>query len=200
MESVPIWIDYGVFAISIFMAIIAIAATLISYNVYAANTSPDVIVHLEPNPDAKSVFNLIIENIGRGAAKDVVFSPASPLPQEAFGIENAPMPSEMDHGPILTGIPYLAPGSSRTIMLGQFSGLEQWLGDKSLVINIQCKRANPIFGVSKTVCTSSSIDIFSYAAVEMADNSHAKKIKDELKKLNSNISTLISVIHARKVD
>ncbi len=172
------------------MAIVAIAATLISYSVYAGNTSPDVIVHLEQDPDSKSILNLVIENIGKGSAKYIVFTPESPLPQSAFGIENAPMPKQMDYGPIITGIPYLAPNSRRVMMLGQYSGLKNWLNENSIIINIKCERANKVFGVSKYVFTSSSIDIFSFATSESSDNSNAKGIKDELKKLTKEIGAV----------
>jgi len=165
MESVPMWVEYGAFFVSIFMAVVAIAATMISYSVYAGNTAPEVIVYLEQNPDAKMIFNLVIKNIGRGPAKNVVFEPESKLPKEAFGAGNAPMPDAMDSGPIITGIPYMAPGSSRIMMVGQYPGLYKWLGERSIVINIRCERAQKLFGFSRLVDTSSSIDIYSYATL-----------------------------------
>ena len=171
MESLPTWIGYGSFLVSIFMAIVAIAATSISYSVYYANSNPDVIVHLEQNPESKTVLNLIIENIGNGSAKNISFSTEKPLPQEAF---NQPI-QEMSKGPIITGIPYLAPGSSRTLMLGMYRGLEKWLNDESIIINIECERKSPIFGLTKKVYTSSSIDVYSFLAVEASDNSNSKK-------------------------
>ena len=194
MELTFNWIEYSAFGVSLFMAIVAIAATLISYSVYAGNTSPDVIVHLEQDPDSKSILNLVIENIGKGSAKHIVFTPESPLPQSAFGIENAPMPKQMDHGPIITGIPYMAPNSKRVMMLGQYAGLKNWLNENSIVINIKCERANKVFGISKYVLTSSSIDVFSFATSESSDNSNAKGIKDELKKLTKEISAVRKVM------
>jgi hypothetical protein len=189
------WMEYSAFFISIFMALVAIAATMISYSVYAGSTSPDVVVHLEQDPHSKSILNLVIQNIGKGSAKNIVFTPESPLPQDAFGIENAHMPKQMDRGPIITGIPYLAPNAKRVMMLGQYSGLENWLKDKSIVINIKCERANKVFGISKFVHTSSSIDIFSFATSESSDNSNAKGIKDELKKLNKEIAAIKKLIY-----
>lgn len=195
MDATVNWLDYSSFFVSVFMALVAIAATTISYSVFAANTSPEVIVHLEQDPDARTIFLLVIQNIGNGAAKNVKFIPESPLPQEAFGmVGDAQMPKEMDHGPIISGIPYMAPGSSRTIMLGQYGGLEKWLNDKSLTINIECERANKFFGVPNVVRTSSSIDIHSFLATDASDNSHAKGIRDELKKLNKEVSQLRALI------
>ena len=58
--------------VSIFMAIVAIVATAISCSVYYVTSNPEVIVHLKQNPDSKTVFNLIIENIGNGPAKNTL--------------------------------------------------------------------------------------------------------------------------------
>ena len=110
MENVPVWVGYASFCISMFVAFVALAATMISYTVYAANTSPEVIVHLEQNQDSKTILNLVIENIGKGAARNVTFYPEASLPQEAFGFEDAPIPEPMAKGPLVNGIPYLAPG------------------------------------------------------------------------------------------
>ncbi|OOC08921.1 hypothetical protein [Thioalkalivibrio halophilus] len=123
MENVPAWVGYASFYVSMFVAFVALSATMISYTVYAANASPDVIVHLEQNPDSKTVLNLVIENIGKGAAQNVTFHPEAPLPQEAFGFDDAPIPEPMAKGPLVNGIPYLAPGSQRRMMLGQYGGL-----------------------------------------------------------------------------
>jgi len=173
------------------MALIAIAATTISYSVFSANSSPDVIVHLELDQDTGSLFNLVIENIGNGAAKNVRFKPESPLPQKAFGMPgDAQMPKEMDYGPIINGIPYMAPGTSRKILLGQYGGLVQWLKDESLIINVECERANKIFGIPNMVRNTSSIDVHSFLGTGLGDNSNAKGIKDELKKLNKEVSQL----------
>lgn len=192
MENVPEWVGYASFYVSMFVAFVALAATMISYTVYAANTSPEVIVHLEQNQDSKTVLNLVVENIGKGAARNVTFHPETPLPQEAFGVEDAPMPEPMAKGPLVNGIPYLAPGSQRKIMLGQYGGLTKWFEDKSISIRVECERTNMLLLKSRRVVTYSSVDIFSFADTDASDNSHAKAIRDELRKLNSEVARLRS--------
>ena len=53
---------------------------------------------------------------------------------------------------------------------------------------MECERANQLLLKRQRVVTYSSVDIFSFADTDASDNSHAKAIQDELKKLNSEVA------------
>ena len=88
--------------ISIFMALIAIASVVVTYAVFRSSTDPVVIVYADPDIKRSSIVNLIIKNIGNGAAYNIKFKPTRPLPYEAFSIEvPEKMPDSMKVGPSL---------------------------------------------------------------------------------------------------
>jgi len=90
------WITIGGFWVSIFMAIVAISAVLVSYIVYRASSAPNVIVYADDDERRPTMIVLVIENIGHGPAKNVTFFPARDLPKDAWGFDDAQMPQKMN--------------------------------------------------------------------------------------------------------
>ncbi len=70
-----------------------------------ADTDPDIVVYLEPFH--ASFVNMVIKNIGRGAASDITFiyDHSSPLADLSL-----PQGSSLNHINLFNGLPYLAPG------------------------------------------------------------------------------------------
>lgn len=180
--------------ISIAMLFVGGVAIWVSYTVYSANISPEVIIYVDDNPDAKSIINLVIKNIGRGVAKNIKFKPNKALPKNAFGFEEAKMPLVMDEGPIITGISNLAPDSSRVIMFGRYHGLEKWFEGKSIDIEITYERSSKLPFKSKYIKSISTLDVYSFATTDASDNSHAKKLVDEIKKLKDELSSIKRIL------
>ena len=133
MES---WTDIGVFWISFMLAIITITATIINYLFFRSQIDPEVLVYVSPDEKRPSIIILIIENIGRGIAKEIEFTLSKPIPKKAFGInfDEAKIPQTMDCGPLINGIPALGPGSKRIITWGQYGGLKKGFGDGDVKI------------------------------------------------------------------
>lgn len=93
--------------ISVFMALIATASTIITYAVYRSSTDPEVIVYVDTDKKRPSFIILIIENIGKGPAENITFETSRPLPEKAFSIEEpSNMPETMKSGPIVEGVPF----------------------------------------------------------------------------------------------
>lgn len=190
MDTVT-WVDIATVSIGVFMALVAVSSTLISLNVYASSNAPDVIVYPELNEESKGILNLVIRNIGKSPAKNITFQFDSAIPQRAFGLENPPMPEAMDDGPLINGIPYMAPGAYRSFMWGQYGGLAKWFEKNAINVKVNYERTNSILFKPRRLSNLCTLDIYSFSTTDISDNSHGKKIADEVVKLNRNIDRLI---------
>jgi hypothetical protein len=189
------WITIGGFWVSIFMAIVAISAVLISYIVYRASNAPNVIIYAGDDDHRPMIILLVIENIGHGSAKNVTFSPARDLPKEAWGFDDAPMPEKMTDGPIVSGIPYLAPGGRRVINWGQYGGLKKWFEDSTIDVKVSFERCDPNPFLRKRITSVSTVEVVSFAGTDASDSNWDKKIAKELEELNSQMKKLVTAVN-----
>lgn len=176
--------------ISILMALIAVATAVVTYAVFRSATDPTVIVYAQPDLQRQSLVNLIIENIGRGAAHKISFKPSRPLPANAFSIpipEN--MPDAMQSGPIVYGIPFLAPGQRLSISWGQYGGLYKYLGDEPIRVDAICYRT-PTGFFSKKIKASSTLDIRMFKTSESTEHGYGPNLVKELKAINSTLKSI----------
>lgn len=112
MTPDPHWTTFASFWISLIAVVAAIAATVINRALLRTQVDPSVILYATGDPDRPTIINLVVENMGRGLARDIQFTLAEPIPSRAFGVADAPMPAEMDSGPLISGIPALGPALS----------------------------------------------------------------------------------------
>jgi len=111
-----LWTEIGMLCTTVVLVFITVSATVINYLFFRSQTDPEVIVYASLDERRPSVVILVIENIGRGLAKNITFASSKPIPQKAFGLgDDAPTPRTMDYGPIINGIPSLGPHSKRII-------------------------------------------------------------------------------------
>jgi hypothetical protein len=177
--------------ISIFMALIAVATAIVTYAVFRSATDPAVIVYAQPDLQRQSIINLIVENIGRGAAHEVFFKSSRPLPQKAFSIPiPEEMPDLMQSGPIANGIPFLAPGQRLLISWGQYGGLYKYLGNDPIRIEAFCYRTQPKGLFSKKFQSSSILDIRMFRTSESAEHGYGPNLVKELKALNVTLKSI----------
>ena len=87
------------------VGLVAVASLVVNYLLLREIHDPKVIVYAVADKKRPSVLNLVIKNIGKGVALDVTFKSSEPIPGNAFGIENAPIPDAMITGPFVSGIP-----------------------------------------------------------------------------------------------
>ena len=99
--------------LSLVALLIALASTVINYLLLRAQQDPEVVVFAVPDARRPSIINLIIENVGKGIARDTSFELIRPMPWKAFGFAEAGMPKQMTRGPMIYGIPFLSPGEKR---------------------------------------------------------------------------------------
>ena len=182
------------FWVSIFMAVVAVLAVSVSYIVYRASNAPNVIVYANDDRRRPTLIELVIENIGHGPAKNVIFFPARDLPKNAWGFDDAKMPQKMDEGLIVTGISYLAPGARRVINWGQYGGLKRWFEDSTVDIKVCFERCDAIPFGKRRMTTLSTVEVSSFASTDASDSNWDKKIAKELEELNTHMQKLVALI------
>lgn len=171
--------------ISVFMALIATASIVVTYAVFRSSTDPVVIVYADPDLKRPSIINLIIKNIGIGAAHSIKFKPSRPLPYEAFGISMPEkMPAMMEVGPIVTGIPFLAPGQQITLTWGQYGGLDMYIGNNPIQIEIQYYVVGKARFYSRRLSAISSLDVRTFERSESTEYGYGPNLVKEFSALN----------------
>ncbi|WP_420449048.1 hypothetical protein [Candidatus Palauibacter sp.] len=107
---------------------VAAIAAVAAYLLVRIASDPHVIVYVRHDAESRvSLLLIMIENVGRGVAHNVKFKLSRDIPKFVAGIKPTGKKTEriesMSDGALVTGIPYLAPGESRTIAWGQYGGL-----------------------------------------------------------------------------
>lgn len=121
------WATVGLVLVSLF-------ATILNYWLVRSTHDPHVVVYSASDPDRSTVLVLVVKNVGRGLAYDVRFDTSEPIPWKAWGVsvEEAKSPETMEEGPLIDGIPLLAPQESRVMNWGQFGGLKAALDGRAI--------------------------------------------------------------------
>ncbi|MEN6622815.1 MAG: hypothetical protein ABFD50_14850 [Smithella sp.] len=166
--------------ISLVALVIALTSTIINYLLLCSQQEPNIIVYALPDSRRPSIINLVIENVGRGRARDITFQTNRTIPQRAFGFDKAPIPEAMKEGPLIDGIPAFSAGEKRIITWGQFHGLQKGLGDDVLDIAATYKSFPILRFNSKSHKTTSSIDIKSFKGTDASDQNWDKKTAEQL--------------------
>lgn len=184
--------------------LVTLLAVSVAYLALVKQSKPHILVHYRPNPNIQSIIDLVIENIGNGMARNVVFS--KPLPARCYGIEI----SNGDGDEILSnGIPAISVGQKYIYDGGQYGGLSEKLG-KQLEIEIRYKYKNPL-GISrsrKEVCvlsishlqnmtTRASAEQAIVDALKEPNKTTLQRIEKELKVIGGAINNLISKIESK---
>ncbi len=181
--------------VSVFMALIATASATVTYLVYRSATDPDVIVYADTDKKRPSFVNLMIKNIGNGPAIDVSFVSDRPIPTEAFGIEVPDdLPSMMSNGPLVVGVPYLAPSQELVLTWGQFGGLKRYLGDKPILVTSRYMAPKGLFFQKRKLESASKIDIECFRTTDSSDHNWGPKVVAELGKIDKTMTQLNKAI------
>lgn len=129
-------LEMGMLLATVGLVFVSFLTASISYLFLRHTYDPHVIVYATADPDRPTIINLVIKNVGNRPAYDVRFQPSEPLPNRAFGMdpETAKPAEPMTAGPIVSGIPMLAPKDERVITWGQYHGLRASLGDRTISV------------------------------------------------------------------
>lgn len=171
---------------------VALTSLVVNYLLLREQHDPQVIVYAIADKRRPSLINLVIKNIGKGVAHDVTFSSSEPIPERAFGFENAEVPSPMKSGPVVTGIPMLHPDETRVLTWGQYGGLKAaGLSERDLFVTANYKskpRLRITDGRHKSV---SVISVKSFESTDASDHNYDKKVAQELEELVKIASRLV---------
>lgn len=165
-------------AIAAFSCWISFRGVVISRNTFRTQTQPKIIVYTHVNDDSDSLFMIRIHNIGKDVAEKVTFEIEHPIPR-AMGIhpDRAQDPSDIEDGPIVNGIPSLAPGEFRDIIWGQYGGLIKATHCRPIEVNYRyCFGNEPLSG-------SSILEVGSYVGT-LVNKPHMKEIVKHLGKID----------------
>jgi len=177
--------------ISVFVALIATAAVVVTYAVFRSSTDPVVIVYADPDIKQPSSVNLVIKNIGNGAAHSIQFKPTRPLPYKAFSIKvPEKMPESMEVGPIVTGISFLAPGQKITLIWGQYGGLYKYIGDEPIQVESQYYAVGKPRFYSRRLSATSSLDVRAFELSESAEHGYGPNLVKEFKAFNKSFDSV----------
>jgi len=188
-----VWQTWG----SIGAAVGAAAAAGISYFLFRSQTDPEVVVYVLVDPDRQGILNLVIENIGRGVAKNVTFAFSKPIPLHAF---NGRPAVPMDRGPLVTGIRALGPGAKRVITWGHYAGLRAVLGGASVDITARYESDTRIPWAEHNLVTVSIVEIASFDATDISDTNYPKQATRHLETIAKSIDHLASGFRRIRVE
>ena len=145
MLQASIYVNIGVklatLAQTIFYVVsplVTLLAVSVAYLALLKQSRPHILVHYRPNPKISSIIDLVVENIGNGMARNVVFS--KPLPARCYGITAATGEGSEVLG---DGLPAIAAGQIYIFDGGQYGGLSERLGSK-LELEVSYNYKNPI--------------------------------------------------------
>jgi hypothetical protein len=177
----------AMFWITLLASVAAMVSAMISYLVYASQVHPEIVVYTEYDVKVPTIIYLVIENIGKSAARDIRFWSSRAIPRSAFGrtseeIESWPKET-MTYGPLVAGIPFLAPRGVRRIMWGQYPGLFAQIGSNPIrIVASYRSRQNDILDWQEHK-TESIVEVASYQATEMGDNDSLRKIANQTERI-----------------
>lgn len=183
----PMFIVTAIAAVAGVVAALASGLTLcVAYAVFLEAERPDVIVYATPDPSRPSIILLIIENLGRRHARDVQFQTSRPLPARAWGLGVRQSPSTvplMTNGPIIHGIPYLAPRAKRIISLGQYPALYAALGDEPVSITVTYRGDAIAWIPGRPYDSTTLLEVRSFEMSDAVDPDGSRQSARELKRI-----------------
>jgi hypothetical protein len=180
-------VSVGSAAISAAAAVGAVYAALAAYK---AQFMPEVVVYVRHDELRPTLLQIVIENIGRGVAKDVRFHAARDIPDRAWGLNQTDIkPAEvMKSGPLINGIPLLAPGQRRVLAWGQFAGIKRALGAEPITLRCEYKH-----GRKKMLDEEFLLEIDSFERTDAVGNEEYRVIK-ELERMSKSLDHIAKTL------
>ena len=161
---------------------ITLASVLISRKTFNSQTQPKIIVYTHSDDDRDGLFMIRIQNIGKDVAEEITFQPECPIPR-AMGMspERPEEPVPIEDGPLVNGMPSLAPGEYRDIIWGQYGGLIKATNHKPINIKYQYRYGR------EELTGESQLEISSYVGT-IINKPHMKDIVKHLNKIDRSFS------------
>lgn len=174
------WTQVGMFWGTAALVVASVSTMVVTYFLLRTQVDPHVIVYTKHDDLRSTVLLIVIENIGTGVAYNVKFKLARPIVKVAWGVEK---PSDdplgaMTAGPLVTGIPLLAPKERRVLTWGQFGGLSDVLGPNavSVTCSFESRKAFP-WDPSEHV-TESVLEVYSFEGTDASEAPASRQVRE----------------------
>lgn len=185
VTSATFWTGVAAIAASM-SALFAAFYTWLTFRLVRSQSEPSVVVYVKHDESRTTILQIVVENIGRGLATDIRFTPSRAIPSRAWGlsVDNAKPSEPMTDGPLIEGIPALGPGDSRKITWGQYGGLMNALGNEPVILTYEYKD-----GRRKMPSRTAILECRSFTNTDAVD-SEALRVITELKRVASAVEKL----------
>jgi len=144
-----------------------------------AQTDAHVIVYPRFVGTRAPAIELVIENLGNGVARDIKFELSEDIPYQLSGWGKAPAQGVklLKDGPLIEGMPFLAPRASRTFDWGDHPALHETLGKRVILVTCVFKSGR------RTLKTLSSLEVASFEHQCYLDSDGARQCAKELSRI-----------------
>lgn len=178
LNSATFWTAVAALA-ALLSALFAAFYTWLTFRLVRSLSEPNVVVYVKHDESRPTMLQIVVENIGRGLATDISFTPSRPIPYRAWGVSIGEAKTEetMTSGPLIEGIPALGPGDSRKIAWGQYGGLMKALQNEKLTISYEYKD-----GRRKMSTRMAVLECASFTGTDAVDSEAVRVIK-QLKRM-----------------
>ncbi len=177
------WTQVGMFWATVVVAVITIVAVNVSYVQFRALHDPHVIVYVQSDPGRRQLMMIVMENIGKSVARDVEFRFKEPV-----RIFRNTGWQPLDAGPLVTGIPALAPGERRTFLWGAFLTLWPEIGNRTFKVTAAfgCEAIGWMSAERREV--ESVLELASFDGTDAVDTDGSRASAKELKRIADGIA------------
>ncbi|MEX0732781.1 MAG: hypothetical protein WED00_00685 [Aquisalimonadaceae bacterium] len=151
-------------------------------------SDPCIVVFTRHDLAQPSSILVVIKNIGHSLARDITFDLDERIPEFVAGVteKDAKYTGKvLSDGPLITGIPALAPGEERAFMWGQWGGLSHWLERKAVGVTCHFKRGDKLLPPTRCV-----LEVKSFENTIAVDTDGARKTAKVLEKIEKRLSML----------
>lgn len=174
------------------LVLVSAASTGLSYLLLRSQVDPEVIVYTKSDDRRSTILLIVIDNIGNGVARNVRCKASRPIPDEAFRIQSTGQPGEFEEikeGPLINGIPMLAPGERRVITWGQYGGLLDELGDEPLMVEAFYSSKRRFPWQPRTHLSESLLEVGSFTGTDASEAPEAR-IAKQLERLVTEVQKM----------
>lgn len=186
------WIECGMFWATVGLVATSFFTMMISYFLMRSQVDPYVIVYSKHDDKRPTLFLIVIENIGAGVAYDVKFQLSRSIPSKAFRMESKGDATSFDtmiSGPLISGIPLLAPGEKRVVTWGQYGGLRDALGESSVQVTSCFQSRHRFLWRKKVHSVESLLEVYSFAETDASKSSESRQLQ-ELERMAKHLERL----------
>lgn len=154
-----------------------------------SQSDPCIVVFTRHDIAQPSTIHVVMKNIGASLARDIRFELAEAIPEAAWGVTEKEAVNSghlLRHGPLIDGIPALAPGEERVFLWGQYGGLSNWLGGRAIGVRCHFKR-----GSKELPPTDCVLEVNSFAHNHAVDSDGARRTAKILEQVDRRLGELV---------